>query len=102
MCDIEFTVEKGGLWILQTRVGKRTARAAVRLAVDMADEDLIDRRRGGSPCRSGGFGAAATATIDESGDRAAGSWGCRLTRCCVGCVVFDADRAVELAGQGPR
>lgn len=43
MADIEFTVERGRLWILQTRSGKRTAAAAVKIAVDMADEGLIDR-----------------------------------------------------------
>ncbi len=43
MCDIEFTIEKDTLYILQARIGKRTAEAAVRLAVTMADEGLIDR-----------------------------------------------------------
>ncbi len=42
MCDIEFTIEKGRLWILQTRVGKRTAFAEWVMAHDMLDEDLID------------------------------------------------------------
>ncbi len=43
MQDMEFTVERGRLWILQTRDGKRTAQAAVRIAVDMAHEGLITR-----------------------------------------------------------
>jgi pyruvate,orthophosphate dikinase len=43
MQDMEFTVERGVLWILQTRNGKRTAQAAVRIAVDLADEGLISR-----------------------------------------------------------
>ena len=43
MQDIEFTVEEGKLWILQTRDGKRTAEAEVRIAVDMVEEGLIDR-----------------------------------------------------------
>ncbi|MFH1974421.1 MAG: pyruvate, phosphate dikinase [Pseudomonadota bacterium] len=43
MQDLEFTVEKGKLWMLQTRDGKRTAQAAVRIAVDMAEEGLITR-----------------------------------------------------------
>ncbi|MGI8578545.1 MAG: pyruvate, phosphate dikinase [Nocardioidaceae bacterium] len=42
MCDIEFTVERGKLWMLQTRVGKRTAAAAFRIAVQLADEGVID------------------------------------------------------------
>ena len=43
MCDIEFTIENGKLWMLQTRVGKRTARAALKIAVDMVEEGLISR-----------------------------------------------------------
>src|ERR1700681_4418406 len=44
MCDIEFTIEQGRLFLLQTRVGKRTAAAALRMAVDMHQEGLIDQR----------------------------------------------------------
>ena len=44
MCDIEFTIEQGRLFILQTRVGKRTAAAALRMAVEMEGEGLIDKR----------------------------------------------------------
>jgi len=43
MQDVEFTIEHGKLWMLQTRSGKRTARAAIRMAVDMADEGLITK-----------------------------------------------------------
>ncbi len=43
MQDMEFTIERGKLWMLQTRDGKRTAQAAVRIAVDQADEGLISR-----------------------------------------------------------
>jgi pyruvate,orthophosphate dikinase len=41
MCDTEFTIEQGKLWMLQTRVGKRTGRAALRMAVDMVDDEVI-------------------------------------------------------------
>jgi pyruvate,orthophosphate dikinase len=44
MCDIEFTIEQGRLFILQTRVGKRTAAAALRMAVEMESDGLIDQR----------------------------------------------------------
>jgi pyruvate, orthophosphate dikinase len=44
MCDIEFTIEQGRLYMLQTRIGKRTAAAALRMAVEMVDEGLIDER----------------------------------------------------------
>ena len=44
MCDIEFTIEQGKLWMLQTRVGKRTAKAALKVAVDMVGEGTIDKK----------------------------------------------------------
>ncbi|PKO13582.1 MAG: pyruvate, phosphate dikinase [Chloroflexi bacterium HGW-Chloroflexi-10] len=44
MQDVEFTIERGRLWMLQTRNGKRTARAAVKVAVDMVEEGLIDKK----------------------------------------------------------
>lgn len=45
MCDIEYTIERGKLWMLQTRVGKRTAAAAFRVAVQLLDERLITREQ---------------------------------------------------------
>ncbi len=45
MQDVEFTIEQGKLWMLQTRDGKRTARAAIRIAVEMAQEDLITKQQ---------------------------------------------------------
>ena len=45
MQDMEFTVERGKLWMLQTRTGKRTAKAALKIAVDMVSEGLIDRNQ---------------------------------------------------------
>src|SRR5262249_9374598 len=45
MQDVEFTIQSGRLWMLQTRSGKRTARAAVKIAVDMAREGLITREQ---------------------------------------------------------
>jgi pyruvate,orthophosphate dikinase len=44
MQDIEFTIQKGRLWMLQTRTGKRTAKAAIKIAVDMVKEGLIDKK----------------------------------------------------------
>ncbi len=43
MQDVEFTIERGKLWMLQTRNGKRTAKAAIKIAVDMANERLITK-----------------------------------------------------------
>ena len=48
MQDVEFTIERGKLWMLQTRDAKRTAQAAVRIAVEMAEEGLITPRAGGA------------------------------------------------------
>ena len=45
MCDIEFTIEQGKLWMLQTRIGKRTARAALKIAIDMVAEGMISREQ---------------------------------------------------------
>ena len=42
LCDVEFTIERGRLWMLQTRVGKRTAAAAFRIATQLVDQELID------------------------------------------------------------
>ena len=44
MQDIEFTVENNKLWMLQTRSGKRTAKAAIKIAVDMVKEKLISKK----------------------------------------------------------
>ena len=52
MQDIEFTVQQGKLYMLQTRNGKRTATAALKIAVDMVREGLIDRERGGRAASS--------------------------------------------------
>jgi pyruvate, orthophosphate dikinase len=44
MQDVEFTIERGKLWMLQTRNGKRTAASAIKIAVDMVNEGLIDKK----------------------------------------------------------
>ncbi len=46
MQDVEFTIENGKLWMLQTRTGKRTAKAAIKIAVDMVNDGLIDKETG--------------------------------------------------------
>ena len=43
MQDIEFTIEEGKLWMLQTRIGKRNGVAAIKMAVDMFNENMIDK-----------------------------------------------------------
>ena len=101
LCDIEFTIERGKLWMLQTRVGKRTAAAAFRIATQLVEQGLIDMdealtRVSGEqlarlmfPRFDTGTGAEKIAQGISASPGAA-----------VGKVVFDSARAVELASQG--
>jgi pyruvate,orthophosphate dikinase len=101
MCDIEFTVEDGRLWVLQVRVGKRSPAAAFRIAVDLVDEGRIDldealRRVDGAQLQSllhPQF--ATTAGVEVLGRGLAASPGAA-----VGEVVFDASTAVAWAAAG--
>ena len=102
MQDIEFTVENGILWILQTRDGKRTAEAEVRIAVDMVDEGLIDRETAllrVSPTQVEVF---LHPRLDPSADAGpALATGIAVAPgAAVGQAAFDADRAEEMARDG--
>ena len=101
MQDMEFTIERGKLWMLQTRDGKRTAQAAVRIAVDLADEGLITPRRGrdAGQARPGGL-LPPSAVLD----RVAGGAPVQLAKglnvspgAAVGIAAFDADLAERWA-----
>lgn len=109
MQDIEFTIEDGTLWMLQTRDGKRTATAAVRIAVDLADEGLISRQdavRRVSPGQIDFFlhpqlSAEARAKAGEEGRLVAS--GLNVSPgAAVGTVVFDPDTAQRLAADGRK
>jgi len=103
LCDIEFTIERGKLWMLQTRVGKRTAAAAFRIATQLVDQGLIDMdealtRVTGSqlaqlmfPRFDAGSGVTKITTGVSASPGAA-----------VGKAVFDSAAAVEWAGRGER
>ncbi len=101
MCDIEFTVERGKLWMLQTRVGKRTPEAAFRIAVHMADEGLIDmdealRRVNGEQLANLMF-----PRFDEKAERKLLAKGMNASPgAAVGKAVFDWATAVEWAERG--
>ena len=103
MCDIEFTVERGKLWMLQTRVGKRTAAAAFRIAMQFVNEGLIDkdealRRVTGEELARlmfPRFDTGTQATKITTGVSASPG-------AAVGQAVFDSERAVELAGRGEK
>ena len=67
--DLEFTIERGRLYMLQTRAAKRTAAAAVRIAVDLANEGIITQRRGGHARDAGADRAAAARSVRREGAR---------------------------------
>ncbi len=103
LCDIEFTIERGKLWMLQTRVGKRTAAAAFRIAVQLVDQGMIDedealRRVTGEQLaqlmfpRFGANSGATTITKAISASPGAA----------VGKAVFDSATAVQWAERGER
>jgi pyruvate,orthophosphate dikinase len=100
MQDIEFTVQEGRLYILQTRSGKRTARAAVRIAVEMVRERLIDRPTALRRIDAGSLQQLLVKTVDPDAKYTALTQGLAATAAAaVGTVVFDPDLAVERALQ---
>ncbi len=67
MCDIEFTIEQGKLWMLQTRVGKRTARAALKIAVDMVSRGHHHQGGSGTPHRPRAARPASASAVRRDG-----------------------------------
>jgi pyruvate,orthophosphate dikinase len=109
MQDIEFTIQEGKLYLLQTRSGKRSARAAVRVAVDLVHETVIDQHTALLRVRPQDLEQILHAGFDEAGKGRAIAGGRLLARglpaapgAAVGHVVFDADRAVEQAKAGQK
>ena len=101
MQDIEFTIQEGRLWMLQTRTGKRTSRAEVRIAVDMANEGLIDRSEAVSRVRSESIERLLHPQLDPHAPRDVVVRGLGASPgAATGKVVFCADDAVERAGRG--
>ncbi|MYH05757.1 MAG: pyruvate, phosphate dikinase, partial [Acidimicrobiia bacterium] len=101
MCDIEFTIEKGKLWILQTRVGKRSAAAAVRAAVEMVEEGLIDRQTALMRVEPGQLEQLLVHGIAEDKSPPPAFFGLDASPgAAMGKAVFDVRRAVEMAGEG--
>jgi pyruvate,orthophosphate dikinase len=101
MADIEFTVERGRLWILQTRVGKRTAAAAVRAAVEMEREGLIDRETAVARVDPAQLEQLERRRIDEKARTGAIAAGVAASPgAAQGEAVFDSDRAVAARAAG--
>ncbi len=101
MQDIEFTVEKAKLWMLQTRSGKRTAKAALKIAVDMANEGLITHREAIARVDPAALDQLLHPTLDPSAPRDVIAKGLPASPgAASGATVFDADTAERWAADG--
>lgn len=103
MQDMEFTVERGKLWMLQTRNGKRTARAALKLAVDMANEGLITRKEALLRVEPTSLDQLLHPTIDPAARRDILVTGLPASPgAAFGEIVFDPEEAATLAASGRK
>jgi len=101
VCDIEFTIEHGKLWMLQTRVGKRTPEAAFRIAVQFADQGLIDLDEALQRVNGHQLAQLMFPRFDATADRTLLARGMNASPgAAVGKVVFDSDTAVSWAERG--
>src|SRR2546429_605223 len=103
MQDCEFTIERGKLWMLQTRTGKRTGAAAVRVAVDMASEKLIGRATAVQRVTPEQLDQLLHPTVDPKTDARVLATGLPASPgAAQGKVVFSPDEADELAKEGEQ
>jgi pyruvate,orthophosphate dikinase len=101
MQDIEFTVQQGKLYMLQTRSGKRTAAASLRIAVDMANEGLIDRKEAVQRVNPSSLDQLLHPTLDPKAPRRLLAKGLPASPgAASGVVVFSADEAESRAAKG--
>ena len=101
LCDIEFTIERGKLWMLQTRVGKRTAAAAFRIATQLVDEGLIDMDEAVQRVTGAQLGQLMFPRFDDSAPRRKIAQGLNASPgAAVGRVVFDSYTAVKWSRSG--
>ena len=103
MQDIEFTVERGTLWMLQTRSGKRTAKAALKIAVDMANEALISREDAIRRVDPAALDQLLHPTLDPNAKRDVIVKGLPASPgAASGLAVFDSDTAEKRASMGEK
>ncbi len=101
MQDIEFTVQQGKLWMLQTRSGKRTAKAALKIAVDMANEGLISREEAVMRVDPAALDQLLHPTLDPKAERDVIARGLPASPgAASGQIVFDAETAQQRAELG--
>jgi pyruvate,orthophosphate dikinase len=103
MQDMEFTVEQGKLWMLQTRSGKRTAKAALRIAVELANEGLISKKDAVSRIDPASLDQLLHPTIDPAAKRDVISTGLPASPgAAAGEIVFSSDEAAKLQADGRK
>ena len=103
MQDLEFTVEQGKLWMLQTRSGKRTAKAALRIAVELANEGLITRKEAVTRVDPAALDQLLHPTIDPKAERQVIATGLPASPgAASGEIVFSSDEAELLKTQGRK
>ncbi|MGK5628506.1 pyruvate, phosphate dikinase [Streptomyces sp. URMC 123] len=107
LCDIEFTIERGKLWMLQTRVGKRTAGAAFRIATQLVDQGLIDEAEALQRVTGAQLAQLMFPRFDESaagkdGSRKIGRGIAASPGAAVGKAVFDSYTAVKWSRSGEK
>ena len=102
MQDMEFTIERGKLWMLQTRNGKRTAKAALRIAVELAGEGLISKEEAIKRIEPGALDQLLHPTIDPNAERKVIATGLPASPgAAVGEIVFNSE-AAEAAKKAER
>ncbi|WP_157284766.1 pyruvate, phosphate dikinase [Bradyrhizobium yuanmingense] len=103
MQDMEFTVEQGKLWMLQTRSGKRTAKAALRIAVELANEGLISKKEAVTRIDPASLDQLLHPTIDPNAKRDVIATGLPASPgAASGEIVFSSDEAAKLQGDGRK
>ncbi|GAA2926756.1 MULTISPECIES: pyruvate, phosphate dikinase [Streptomyces] len=103
LCDIEFTIERGVLWMLQTRVGKRTAGAAFRIATQLVDQGLIDEAEALTRVNGAQLAQLMFPRFDEDSKVATVGRGIAASPgAAVGKAVFDSYTAVKWSRSGEK
>ncbi|MDR9779336.1 pyruvate, phosphate dikinase [Rhizobium redzepovicii] len=103
MQDIEFTIERGKLWMLQTRSGKRSTRAAMKIAVDMVDEGVITEDQAVLRIEPSSLDQLLHPTIDPRVTRQVIGTGLPASPgAATGAIVFTAEEAVEAESEGRK
>jgi pyruvate,orthophosphate dikinase len=101
LCDIEFTIERGKLWMLQTRVGKRTAAAAFRIATQLVDQGLIDMDEAVSRVNGAQLAQLMFPRFDDTAGKNRVTTGIAASPgAAVGKVVFDSYTAIKWSRSG--